>query len=70
MNIEQVARVTTNEHAKPEYKKIFLSTKGEIAAMIEAGAEVHKETKIDPMGNFYHAFFVVVRFSSLSAIAR
>lgn len=70
MPIKQVVRVTTNEHAKPEYKKIRLSTKGEIDAMLEAGAEVFQETKVDPIGNFYYVYFVVVRFSSLIAIAR
>lgn len=70
MHIEKVMRVTTNEHAKPKYKKIFLSTKEEIAAMLEADAEVMQETRIDPIGNVYHIYFVVVRFSSLVAIAR
>jgi antibiotic biosynthesis monooxygenase (ABM) superfamily enzyme len=70
MNIEKAIKVIINEQVKPEYKKVFLSTKGEIDAMLEAGAEVHQETRIDPIGNVYHVYFVVVRFSSLSAIAR
>lgn len=70
MNIKKALIVTTTEYSKPTYKKISLSTKGEIAAMLEAGAEVLQETRIDPIGNIYHVYFVMVRFSSLVAIAR
>lgn len=70
IHLENAILIKTDEFAKPECKKIYLSTKGEITAMHEIGARVYQETRKNLKGEIYNVYFVIVRFSSLCAIAQ
>lgn len=70
LNLENALIIKTDEFAKPEAKKIYLSTEGEIVAMHEIGAKVFRETRRNLKGEIYNVYFVIVRFSSLCAIAQ
>lgn len=70
LHLENARLVIVDEFEKPECKRIYLSTKGEIAAMHEIGARVYQETRKNLKGETYNVYFVIVRFSSLCAIAQ
>lgn len=53
----------------PEYKRIYLSTEGEIDEMRKRGAKIWCVQRKNIFGEIYLAHFVFVKFDDLVAIA-